>query len=240
MLFTLFYFNEARQANGSLLYCQCDRSYTNFSGQRRVIISVICMMTKSFFMIIMVAMSDILKINPTNALLEPIHYRPSPHHDERPQNMAIDMIVVHGISLPPGEFGSNAIEEFFCGKLDTGSHPAFADIAALRVSAHLLIRRTGEVIQFVPFSKRAWHAGVSSFQGKPNCNDFSIGIELEGTDNTRYEPVQYQQLGKVIKLLQQTYPIILDRIVGHVDIAPGRKTDPGPTFDWPYLKGILA
>jgi AmpD protein len=191
-------------------------------------------------MIIIVAMTDLLKINPNNALLEPIKYRPSPHHDERPQNMAIDMVVIHGISLPPGEFGSNAIEEFFCGNLDTHSHPAFADIASLRVSAHLFIRRTGEMIQFVPFSKRAWHAGVSHFQGRTSCNDFSIGIELEGTDSIIYEQIQYQQLSSVIKLLMQAYPIPQDRIVGHVDIAPGRKTDPGSTFDWHYLKGILA
>lgn len=186
-------------------------------------------------------MTNHFKINPVTSLLEPVNYQPSPHQDERPPEMPIDMVVVHGISLPPGEFGSNAIEEFFCGRLDASSHPAFADIATLRVSAHLLIRRTGEIIQFVPFHQRAWHAGVSSFQGKSRCNDFSIGIELEGTDHLLYEEAQYQQLSKIIQLLRQTYPAITqDRIVGHVDIAPERKTDPGPAFDWRYLEGIIA
>jgi N-acetyl-anhydromuramoyl-L-alanine amidase len=186
-------------------------------------------------------MMNNLKINTAFGLLEPINYQPSPHHDERPAGAEIDMIVVHGISLPPGEFGSNAIETFFCGKLDMNSHPAFADIAALRVSAHLLIRRTGEIIQFVPFTRRAWHAGESAFQSRTRCNDFSIGIELEGTDHIPYEQVQYQQLGHVITLLTQAYPAITqDRIVGHSDISPGRKTDPGPAFDWVYLRGILA
>lgn len=189
----------------------------------------------------MPVMTSILTINPISGLLDPINYQPSPHHDERPYGVLIDMIVVHGISLPPGQFGSDAIENFFCGKLDINSHPAFADIATLRVSAHLLIRRTGEIIQFVPFTKRAWHAGVSSFEGKIRCNDFSIGIELEGTDDIAYEQAQYQQLSKVITLLRQTYPAIQqNRIVGHIDIAPGRKTDPGPAFDWGYLKGILV
>jgi AmpD protein len=187
------------------------------------------------------AMKTTLKINSDTGLLEPVIYRSSPHHDERPQGMPVDMIVVHGISLPPGEFGSDTIENFFCGRLDMNSHPSFADIASLRVSAHLLIKRTGEIIQFVPFTKRAWHAGESYFQGKTRCNDFSIGIELEGTDHTPYEQTQYHQLGNVIALLMQAYPAIThDRVVGHVDIAPGRKTDPGPAFDWAYLKGILA
>jgi AmpD protein len=185
-------------------------------------------------------MTQTLMINFSTGLLEPALYHPSPHHDERPAGMAIDMIVIHGISLPPGEFGSEAIPAFFCGKLNIDSHPAFADIATLRVSAHLLIRRTGEVLQFVPFTHRAWHAGESFFQGKTRCNDFSIGIELEGTDDIAYEPIQYQQLGSVIQLLMQTYPDIThERIVGHVDIAPGRKTDPGPVFDWDYLRGML-
>ncbi|WP_148338394.1 1,6-anhydro-N-acetylmuramyl-L-alanine amidase AmpD [Aquicella siphonis] len=185
-------------------------------------------------------MTDTFKINAVTGLLEPVAYRPSPHHDERPEGMPVDMIVVHGISLPPGEFGSGAIEDFFCGRLDFASHPAFADIAALRVSAHLLIRRSGEIIQFVPFTRRAWHAGESHFHGRARCNDFSIGIELEGTDDIPYEPVQYSQLGEVINALVRAYPAILrDRIVGHADIAPGRKTDPGHSFDWAYLRGIL-
>lgn len=179
-------------------------------------------------------------INATTGLLEQAAYRPSPHHDERPSGMAVDMIVVHGISLPPGRFGSGDIEAFFCGRLDFTTHPAFADIAALRVSAHLLVSRTGEIIQFVPFHQRAWHAGESHFHGRTKCNDFSVGIELEGTDDIPYEPVQYSQLARVIRALMRTYPAIShDRIVGHADIAPGRKTDPGHAFDWAYLRGIL-
>jgi N-acetyl-anhydromuramoyl-L-alanine amidase len=186
-------------------------------------------------------MNNILTINQQSGILESVRYRLSPHHDERPPGVCIDMIVIHGISLPPGEFGSKAIEEFFCGRLHISSHAAFATVAELKVSAHLLIRRTGDIIQFVPFTKRAWHAGESHFQGKTRCNDFSIGIELEGTDNIPYEQMQYKQLRNVIRLLLQAYPAIThDRIVGHADIAPGRKTDPGPAFDWAYLKGIIA
>lgn len=182
-----------------------------------------------------------MKIDPETSLLEAVAYHPSSHCDRRPDGVEIDLIVIHGISLPPGEFGSNAISQFFCGELDTSAHPAFADIAGLRVSAHLLIRRTGEIIQFVPFVTRAWHAGVSSFQGRSGCNDFSIGIELEGVDDLLYDDRQYQQLGKVIHLLREAWPgITADRIVGHADIAPDRKTDPGPAFDWAYLQGILA
>lgn len=185
-------------------------------------------------------MTNILKINSDNGLLEPVSYRPSPHQDGRPAASTIDMVVVHGISLPPGEFGSPAIEAFFCNRLDSSLHPYFETLTMLKVSAHLLIKRTGEIIQFVPFTQRAWHAGESSFQGKVRCNDFSIGIELEGTDSVPYEKRQYLQLANVIGLLMQAYPAITpDRIVGHVDIAPGRKTDPGPLFDWDYLKGIL-
>jgi len=187
------------------------------------------------------SMTNTLKINTPTGLLEPIDYQPSPHQDARPHLTEIDMVVVHGISLPPGEFGSNAIPEFFCGTLDMYSHPAFADIATLRVSAHLLIRRTGHIIQFVPFTQRAWHAGESFFQGKKQCNDFSIGIELEGTDDIPYEEVQYQQLSKVLLLLMQAYPAITKtRIVGHEDIAPGRKTDPGPAFNWAFLRGTIV
>ncbi len=164
----------------------------------------------------------------------------SPHCHERPLNTEIDLIVIHGISLPPGQFGTRYIEDFFCGKLVTSLHPYFKTIAELRVSAHLLISRTGEVIQFVPFSQCAWHAGVSSFQGRANCNDFSIGIELEGTDVLDYTDSQYQQLKKVIGALMAVYPRITPaNIVGHVDIAPTRKTDPGPAFDWARLRCSL-
>lgn len=183
-------------------------------------------------------MINFLTINTSTGLLEPVFYQPSPHCDARPPEMVIDMIVIHNISLPPGEFGTHAVQAFFCGKLDTSAHPYFKSIATLRVSAHLFIKRTGEVVQFVPFSQRAWHAGESFFQGKTRCNDFSIGIELEGSDNVPYTLKQYEELVKIIALLMKTYPAIKqDRIVGHVDIAPGRKTDPGPAFDWAYLNG---
>lgn len=181
-----------------------------------------------------------LSLNTQTHLLEPVLYRPSPHCDDRPLHVPIEMIVIHGISLPPGEFGTNIVENFFCGQLNTASHPALLAIADLKVSAHLFIKRSGEIIQFVPFIKRAWHAGESFFGNKTRCNDFSIGIELEGTDDIPYESLQYAQLATVIRLLMQAYPAITpEQIVGHVDIAPGRKTDPGPVFDWDYLKGIM-
>ena len=165
--------------------------------------------------------------------------RLSPNHDERPKNTEISLLVIHHISLPPGKFGGHAIEDFFMNRLDITQDPYFEIIQPLKVSSHLLIRRAGELIQFVPFVKRAWHAGESSFAGKEHCNDFSIGIELEGTDDKPYETVQYTQLAKIIVLLKQRYPNITDeRVVGHVDIAPGRKTDPGSAFDWQYLRGI--
>ncbi|MFZ2314989.1 MAG: 1,6-anhydro-N-acetylmuramyl-L-alanine amidase AmpD [Gammaproteobacteria bacterium] len=174
-------------------------------------------------------------------LLTTVVYKSSAHCDDRPERTIIDMIVIHCISLPPGQFGTGDVEDFFCGKLDIASHSAYPAIAHLKVSAHLFIKRTGEIIQFVPFNRRAWHAGESFFAGKTRCNDFSIGIELEGTDDIPYERKQYEQLAGVIAALKQAYPAIThDRIVGHVDIAPGRKTDPGPAFDWDYLKGLIA
>lgn len=180
-------------------------------------------------------------INAQTGLLEPVLYLPSPNCDERPLPMLIDMVVVHGISLPPTQFGTGAIEAFFCNQLDISQHEYYGNIAHLKVSSHLLIKRDGEIVQFVPFNRRAWHAGESSFQGKTRCNDFSIGIELEGTDEIPYEQAQYQQLVAIVRLLMQTYSAITpDRVVGHSDIAPGRKTDPGPTFNWSYLKGRLA
>lgn len=186
-------------------------------------------------------MTTTLKLNLNTGLLEPVFFLSSPHHDERPPGAIIDLIVVHGISLPPAEFGGRAIEAFFCGQLDWDAHPYFASIANLKVSAHLLIKRDGEIVQFVPFNQRAWHAGESFFNGKTRCNDFSIGIELEGTDDIPYTQQQYEKLSDVVKLLMHAYPeITKDRVVGHVDIAPGRKTDPGPVFNWNYLKGKLA
>lgn len=181
-----------------------------------------------------------MKIDRVTSLLNPVRYEPSAHCDERPENTTIDMIVIHNISLPPGEFGTGAIEKFFCGQLDFSQHPYYATIADLRVSSHLLIDRTGLVTQFVPFAKRAWHAGKSFFEGRERCNDFSIGIELEGTDSVCYEKKQYEQLGRVINTIREAYPAILRRrIVGHSDIAPGRKTDPGPKFEWSYLDCLL-
>jgi N-acetyl-anhydromuramoyl-L-alanine amidase len=148
------------------------------------------------------------------------------------------MIVVHGISLPPGEFGGEAIERLFTNRLDAGAHPAFAPVAALRVSAHFLVRRDGALVQFVPCVRRAWHAGESAWRGRPRCNDYSIGIELEGTDDLAYEAAQYAMLAQLIRALRRRYPI--GDIVGHSDIAPGRKTDPGAAFDWTRLARALG
>ena len=177
-----------------------------------------------------------MKINKKTGLLNGVSYFPSEHCDERPKNTQIDLLVIHGISLPPNQFGTGAIKRFFCGQLDMTEHPYYETISHLKVSAHLLISRTGEINQFVPFTKRAWHAGQSYFQGRECCNDFSIGIELEGTNDLLYENIQYVQLARVIKLLQHCYPgITRDRMVGHADIAPGRKEDPGPFFSWQML-----
>ena len=165
---------------------------------------------------------------------------PSPNYDERPEGIDICLLVIHGISLPPGEFGSSCIEQLFCNTLDPDAHPYFQQIKDLKVSAHLLIDRKGEVIQFVPFHRRAWHAGRSEFSGRENCNDFSIGIELEGADDVPYETVQYGVLAQVIKALQQVWPQLSDaNIRGHCHISPGRKTDPGPAFDWDKLHSLL-
>ena len=181
-----------------------------------------------------------MKIDAKTGLLEGARYLASPHANERPENLSIDLLVVHNISLPPREFGTGAIAQFFCGELDFTQHEYFKTIAEIKVSAHLLIDRQGEVTQFVPFHHRAWHAGVSTFAGSSDCNDFSIGIELEGTDDLPFEKIQYQKLANVIKVLQNAYPgITRERIVGHSDIAPGRKTDPGPAFQWEMLESFL-
>jgi N-acetyl-anhydromuramoyl-L-alanine amidase len=157
----------------------------------------------------------------------------SPNQDARPYSDEPSMIVVHGISLPPGEFGGSEIEALFTNTLDWNAHPYFGEIRGMEVSAHLLIRRDGSVIQFVPFSERAWHAGESCFRGKTRCNDYSIGIELEGEDETPYDDRQYPVLQAVINALCAAYPAISARkLAGHCDISPGRKTDPGPAFDW--------
>ncbi|MGX9308839.1 1,6-anhydro-N-acetylmuramyl-L-alanine amidase AmpD [Pantoea ananatis] len=159
---------------------------------------------------------------------------PSPHCNERPHNEAPSLLVIHNISLPPGEYGGPWIDKLFTGTLPSDAHPYFANIAHLRVAAHCLIRRDGEIVQYVPFDQRAWHAGISQFEGRENCNDFSIGIELEGTDVEPYTEAQYHALHQVTQILLQHYPITPARITGHSDIAPGRKTDPGPAFNWQY------
>jgi AmpD protein len=180
-----------------------------------------------------------VEIDVTSGLLAGARYIASPHFNDRPVDMNIDMVVIHGISLPPAQFGTGAIEAFFRGELDHDQHPYFETIRDRRVSAHLLIGRDGAITQFVPFHQRAWHAGQSLFQGRAGCNDFSVGIELEGTDDLPYEKIQYEQLSKIVKALLHTYPEIKhERIVGHSDIAPGRKTDPGASFDWAYFKSL--
>lgn len=157
----------------------------------------------------------------------------SPNFNVRPDENDISLIVIHCISLPPAQFGGDYITQLFCNQLDPSVHPYFETIYQLQVSAHILIRRDGEIIQYVPFNQRAWHAGVSFYQGRDKCNDFSIGIELEGTETIDYTAEQYQQLAKVIKLLLKQYPQLKkERISGHSDIAPERKTDPGQSFKW--------
>lgn len=165
----------------------------------------------------------------------------SPNFDARPDPNDISLIVVHCISLPPGEFGGDFIDRLFCNRLDPKDHAYFEGIYRLKVSAHLLIKRDGGITQYVGFDQRAWHAGGSEYKGRSRCNDFSIGIELEGTDSGRYEEEQYRALSKVIELLMQHYPALSrERIAGHSDIAPGRKNDPGPGFDWQRLDELLA
>ncbi|WP_018232511.1 1,6-anhydro-N-acetylmuramyl-L-alanine amidase AmpD [Thioalkalivibrio thiocyanodenitrificans] len=181
-----------------------------------------------------------MKVELETGLLDAAAYVPSPNHDERPQGVLPELLVVHAISLPPGEFDGPWIGRLFTNTLDPRAHPFFAGIAGLRVSAHLLIHRDGVMVQYVPFHKRAWHAGVSCWQGRECCNDFSIGIELEGCDDRPFEAVQYDLLAAVIRALRQAYPTLApDALAGHSDIAPGRKTDPGPCFEWPRLRAAL-
>jgi N-acetyl-anhydromuramoyl-L-alanine amidase len=164
----------------------------------------------------------------------------SPHCDERPAESLPELVVIHAISLPPGEFGGRWIDDLFTRRLDPDAHPYFREIAHLEVSAHLLIRRDGALVQYVPFHLRAWHAGASCWQGRECCNDFSIGIELEGCDEQPFEQLQYDRLALVIRALRDAYPSILPHaLAGHSDIAPGRKTDPGPCFRWDRLLAAI-
>jgi AmpD protein len=161
----------------------------------------------------------------------------SPNCDERPFDTVVSLIVIHGISLPPGEYGGDGIAALFTNRLDPAGHPYYATLAALRVSAHFLVRRNGTLLQFVPCKRRAWHAGASCWNGRERCNDYSIGIELEGTDDDGYADAQYTTLARLIRALKRRYPV--EDVVGHNDIAPGRKTDPGPAFDWARLRTLL-
>ncbi len=175
---------------------------------------------------------------PHSALL--LTQRPCPHYDERPAGMSPELLVIHNISLPPATFNTPYIDDFFGGRLDCDAHPYFAQLKGVRVSAHCVIYRDGRIWQYVPFAARAWHAGLSEFAGRDKCNDFSIGIELEGTDELPFTDAQYQSLIALTQMLQQQYPAITtERIVGHQHIAPSRKTDPGPCFEWErYFAGL--
>ncbi|MDE0692089.1 MAG: 1,6-anhydro-N-acetylmuramyl-L-alanine amidase AmpD [Gammaproteobacteria bacterium] len=167
--------------------------------------------------------------------------RPSPNCNDRPREDDIGLVVIHGITVPPGRFGTGLVEALFLNTLDLTLHAALADLEGVRVSAHLFIDRGGVATQFVPFHRRAWHAGVSSFGGRENCNDFAIGIELEGTDDSPYEHAQYERLTGVLQALFLRYPQLSpSRVVGHAEVAPGRKTDPGPAFDWQRLMAAIA
>ncbi len=178
---------------------------------------------------------------PGSLWLSDLTHLPSENSDDRPAGTEVDLLVIHSISLPPGEFGGGQIEALFRNRLDPTTHPYFAQIAHLKVAAHLLISREGSATQFVALDRRAWHAGLSSFCGRECCNDFSIGIELEGTDDTPYTPVQYATLATLTRRIRNLFPAIgLDRIVGHSEISPGRKTDPGPLFDWDRYRDLIA
>jgi AmpD protein len=182
----------------------------------------------------------LFNVDTATGLVAPARQLHSPNQDDRPSAMQADLIVVHGISLPPGEFGGPWIDQLFSNTLPADAHPYFASIAERRVSAHALIRRDGSVVQYVPFHRRAWHAGVSQYLGRERCNDFSIGIELEGTDDSAYAAAQYRSLTALIAALCAAYPGLSPaRLTGHRDIAPGRKTDPGDSFDWVRLRAML-
>ncbi|HSG58078.1 MAG TPA: 1,6-anhydro-N-acetylmuramyl-L-alanine amidase AmpD [Woeseiaceae bacterium] len=180
-------------------------------------------------------------IDTATGMITPARQCPSPNCDPRPDDARPELVLIHGISLPPGEFGGPEIEALFTNRLDWDAHPYFGEIRGLEVSSHVLIRRHGELIQFVPFTERAWHAGDSCFRGRSRCNDFSIGIELEGEDETPYTDAQYAALVGVLGALLTAYPGLSAReIAAHSDVAPGRKTDPGPAFDWLRLYDGLS
>ena len=164
--------------------------------------------------------------------------RPSPNCDARPEGVQVTLAVIHNISLPPGAFGGDGVERLFTNRLDAAAHPYYASIVALRVSAHFFVRRDGAIVQFVPCSLRAWHAGVSAWRGHERCNDFSVGIELEGTDTRAFTARQYHRLARLLRALARHYPI--GDVAGHSDVAPGRKTDPGPSFEWRRLAALLG
>ena len=182
-----------------------------------------------------------LSIDRSTGLVAGAAQRHSPNQDARPAGVAPELVVVHGISLPAGAFGGAAIDALFTNCLDPGAHADFHDLAALRVSAHLLLRRDGRLLQYVPLTRRAWHAGVSRWFGRERCNDFSIGIEVEGADHIAYDARQYSRLAGLLSAMFRAWPVLdARRVVGHCDIAPGRKTDPGPAFDWQLLHRLLA
>jgi AmpD protein len=180
------------------------------------------------------------KIDTTTGLIAGVRQVLSPHFDSRPRGTVPELLIVHGISLPPGEFEGPWIDRLFTGTLPADAHPSFRERAGLRVSAHALIRRDGQITQYVPFGMRAWHAGESQYRGRSGCNDFSIGVELEGTDDRPYTDAQYTQLAVLATALLAAYGALNEEhIVGHSDVAPGRKTDPGPSFDWPRFRALL-
>lgn len=182
-----------------------------------------------------------MNVDCATGLLDGARFVPSPNYDLRPDGMDVEVLIIHAISLPPGRFGGTAIEELFCNTLDCSAHPFYRELLGLKVSSHLLIRRDGAIIQFVPFHFRAWHAGVSLCEGRERVNDFSIGIELEGSEDVAFEGVQYRMLTEATRALLRAYPALAPaRIYGHSDIAPGRKTDPGPLFDWQRYRAMLA
>lgn len=182
-----------------------------------------------------------MQIDSDSGLIQGVRYVASPNCDARPVGTPVDLLVIHSISLPPGKFGGPGVERLFCNCLDPGEHPYYQEIKDLKVSAHFLIRRNGEIIQFVPLHQRAWHAGQSYCEGRTRVNDFSIGVELEGADNLPFEDAQYESLARLTEIIRGQYPAITkERVYGHGDIAPGRKTDPGPMFDWErYLKNCF-